>query len=274
MTVLDDAAAEREREEIQELDNDELVVVKDGSREEDEDNYVGDEFEVDGFEADDYEEDDEGYAEDEVPAGEQLLRQGGADAVSDYVLPEADASRTFINTTQLESGDIRRLIHLLIRRQKSIALYRIGIAAFGVFFIGYGILSYVRFLDDGNRANLMSGGLVALLGLGSLYLAVWGIIQMTTRRVMKSADRFLYKRRYRLTPEGLEYQPSGYAPLAVRWSEINEWTQDERNFYLLVGGSWFIIAKAGFRNDAAKQVEALIREQGIKTSKISFRRFS
>ncbi|MDI9498051.1 MAG: YcxB family protein [Bacillota bacterium] len=211
--------------------------------------------------------------EDDTAADESLLKQAGVDDVDDYVLPEALPELTFRNTTQLEPEDIRRLIHLLIRRQKAIRLYRIGIAAFGLFFIGYGILSFVRYLDDGNRANLMSGGLVALLGVGALYLAARGLVNMTTRRVMKSADRFLYRRRYRITPDGLEYQPSGHEPLAVPWSEVSEWTTDSRNFYLMVRGSWFLIARNGFSGDAAERVESLIREQGIATSRAGFRGF-
>lgn len=217
--------------------------------------------------------DEEADEQDDTTGAEDLLKQAGADDVDDFVLPEAAPGLTYRNTTQLELEDIRRLIHLLIRRQKGIRLYRIGIAAFGIFFIGYGIMSFVRYLGDGNRANLLSGGLVALLGVGSLYLAARGIVSMTTRRVMKSADRFLYRRRYRITPDGLEYQPSGHEPLAVPWSEVSEWTLDSRNFYLLVRGSWFLIARAGFHEDDVERVENLIREQGIAPSPAGFRGF-
>ena len=223
------------------------------------DDYYDEDYEDEG----DYDEDED----EAVDAEDGDDAQPDADAAPvevverEYVLPRRRREETLVNATRLEAEDIRRLVSLLIGQQKGVRLYRIFIALFGLAFFTYGVISVILVLTGQSASYLLSGIFVGLLGLGSIWLAVWGIIRLTSRRMLRQPETFANSRHYRFTQDGVSVWSEGRSGIDMPWSETTRWLSDERSIYISAHGSWMIIHRDSFEHGSAEELIAIIEDK-------------
>ncbi len=171
-----------------------------------------------------------------------------------FVLPPASKEQTILNRSHIQKRDVQGFVKCLLTEQRGVKLYRTFIILFGAAFIIYGLLQIVQILRGHSQSLWLSAILVILLGSASIWLAIWGIISQTAKRVLRNTPNILQDRHYRVTPIGISCGSESGQSVAFRWSALKRWEEDERCFFLRLDQHWMLIQKEGFQQGKAEDL--------------------
>lgn len=194
-----------------------------------------DDWEEDTYDDDDeYEDDDEDEFEEEEPVGDEP------------VLPKHSPTEIrFINRTNIDEEDVRRLVERIFDGRKGVQGYRIFLLLFSALVAVYSIYNIVKGLTVGPFTFVMTGAFLLVMGGLMFWMGFKGVVNQTYKRTLKNAQGFMTTRTYHFYETDFS-QTTEAQSYSVGWDEVASWTEDESSFYIIIGQSYAIVHKDGF----------------------------
>lgn len=204
---------------------------------------VADFDEEDEYDYDDEDYDDEEYDEVEEDDYDEVesTSTGGRQAV----IPHSPHEIRFINRTNLDEEDVRRLVDRIFAGRKGIQGYRIFLVIFSLLVVIYSIYNIVRGLTTGPVTYMMTGAFLLIMAVVMFYMGFRGVVNQTYKRTLKNAQAFMTARTYHFYDEDFS-QTTEAQSYSVTWEDVASWTEDDASFYIIIGQSYAIVHKDGF----------------------------
>lgn len=151
----------------------------------------------------------------------------------------------FINRTDLDEQDVRRLVERIFDGKKGVQGYRIFLLIFSVLVVGYAIFNIVKGLTQGPATYAITGSFLLVMACVMFYMGFKGVVNQTYKRTLKNAQGFMTLRTYHFY-DGDFSQTTEDNSYSVPWEKVANWTEDEYSFYIIIGQSYAIVHKNGF----------------------------
>lgn len=196
------------------------------------------EFDVDEEEWEEGEYDDE-YDDDENDLA--VTREEDSSEMPEHSPTEI----RFINRTNLNEDDVRRLVDRIFDGRKGVQGYRIFLVLFSILVAAYSIYNIVKGLTTGPFTFVMTGAFLLVMSVAMFYMGFRGVVNQTYKRTLKNAQGFMTARTYHFYDTDFS-QTTEAQSYSVGWNDVAAWTEDDRSFYIIIGQSYAIVHKDGF----------------------------
>lgn len=201
-----------------------------------------DDWEDDSYDDDSY--DDDEYDDDECEDGDEDSDMGG-DSVKKPVRKHSPTEIRFINRTNLDEEDVRRLVQRIFDGRKGVQGYRIFLMVFSALVAIYSIYNIIKGLTSGPVTYTLTGSFLLVMGGVMFYMGLRGVVNQTYKRTLKNAQGFMTARTYHFYDADFS-QTTEAQSYSVTWDEVAHWTEDDMSFYIIIGQSYAIVHKDGF----------------------------
>lgn len=151
----------------------------------------------------------------------------------------------FINRTDLDEADVRRLVDRIFDGRRAVQGYRIFLVVFSALVIFYALYNVYRGLTTGPITYSITGGFLVVMAGVMLYMGLKGVVNQTYKRTLKNAQGFMIERKYHFYENEFS-QTTEEQSYSVTWEEVANWTEDDYSFYIIIGQSYAIVHKNGF----------------------------
>lgn len=192
-----------------------------------------------------YEYEDDAYEDDEYEDDLEEDEPGLEIGESDVALKHSPNEIRFINRTNLDETDVRRLVDRIFDGRKGVQGYRIFLLIFSALVVFYSIYNIIRGLTQGPITYVMTGGFLLVMAVVMFYMGYKGVVNQTYKRTLKNAQNFMTVRTYHFYDTDFS-QTTEAQSYSVTWEEVASFTEDEASFYIIIGQSYAIVHKSGF----------------------------